>query len=93
MAQMIGGSTTCYEATTHSNAPTTVWDSQCGRCNGLLVPEHCSDLLDIAGVIDFIALRCLQCGELVDPVILRNRHRTPEPVQRSLRKKNPGMEV
>ena len=47
--------------------------ARCWRCGGLMVIEHCSDLLDDTGHINFAAQRCVQCGELVDPVILMNR--------------------
>lgn len=40
---------------------------RCPRCSGLMVAEWCEDLSDYA------AQRCVQCGEIVDPVILRNR--------------------
>jgi hypothetical protein len=42
----------------------------CSRCGGFMVVESC---------YDFNVLRCVQCGDLVDPVILRNRqHGSPE---------------
>ena len=47
---------------------------RCSRFEGFLVIEQGFDLLDKFGRQDFIARRCVQCGELVDPVILRNRH-------------------
>jgi len=47
--------------------------AQCVRCGGLMVTEQCFDLLSDNGHLDFLAQRCVQCGELVDPVILRNR--------------------
>ena len=40
---------------------------RCPRCSGLMVAEWCEDLSD------YTAQRCVQCGEIVDPVILRNR--------------------
>jgi hypothetical protein len=40
---------------------------RCPRCGGLMVAEWCEDLSD------YNAQRCVQCGEIVDPVILRNR--------------------
>jgi hypothetical protein len=46
---------------------------QCVRCGGLMVNEQCFDLLSDSGSVDFMARRCVQCGELIDPVILRNR--------------------
>jgi len=40
---------------------------RCPRCNGLMISEWSDDLSDYAG------RRCVQCGELIDPVILHNR--------------------
>jgi len=40
---------------------------RCSRCGGLMVAEWCEDLSD------YTAQRCVQCGEVIDPVILRNR--------------------
>jgi len=36
----------------------------CSRCGGFMVTEPC---------YDFRVQRCVQCGDLVDPVVLRNR--------------------
>jgi len=45
-----------------------------------MVAEQCFDLWDDTGQFDFQARRCVQCGELVDPVILKNRRlRLPKP--------------
>ena len=38
-----------------------------------MVEERFMDLLDGTGQIEFTAQRCVQCGEVVDPVILLNR--------------------
>ncbi len=38
--------------------------ARCTRCDGLMVPHWCVDLL---------VRRCVQCGDLVDPGILHNR--------------------
>jgi hypothetical protein len=40
---------------------------RCPRCSGLMVAEWCSDLSD------HCAQRCVQCGEVIDPVIMLNR--------------------
>lgn len=45
----------------------------CHRCGGLMVDESCMDLWNTTGELEFVARRCVQCGEIVDPVILRNR--------------------
>ena len=54
------------EATAPSRARIHSTD-RCSRCSGLMVAEWCEDLSD------YRAQRCVQCGEIVDPVILRNR--------------------
>ena len=54
------------EATTRSWTRTDSTD-RCPRCGGLMVAEWCEDLSD------YRAQRCVQCGEIVDPVILQNR--------------------
>lgn len=51
----------------------------CIRCEGLMVPEWYSDLLDETGQITFTAWHCLNCGEVVDCLIDANRQRRPEP--------------
>lgn len=40
--------------------------THCARCGGLMVTEQVADLP---------AHRCVQCGEVVDSVILQNRQR------------------
>ena len=40
---------------------------RCPRCSGLMVVEWCQDLSNHR------AQRCVQCGEVIDPVILQNR--------------------
>lgn len=48
-------------------------EASCTRCGGLLVEEFCMDLSSSERTT--AAQRCVQCGELVDPVILANRTR------------------
>lgn len=48
-------------------------ESRCTRCGGLMVNDLCMDLLNSTGELEFVAKRCVQCGEVVDPVIERNR--------------------
>ncbi|MEO5957254.1 MAG: hypothetical protein ABIR36_16405 [Nitrospiraceae bacterium] len=45
----------------------------CTRCNGYLVHEMCADLESDSGVSAFWVHRCIQCGDVTDEVILRNR--------------------
>jgi hypothetical protein len=48
-------------------------ESTCSRCGGLMVSDLCMDVLGNIGEAEFAAKRCVQCGEVVDSVILRNR--------------------
>ncbi|MBM4121142.1 MAG: hypothetical protein FJ249_00910 [Nitrospira sp.] len=45
----------------------------CPRCRGLMVVATYMDLQDDTGQIEFMAHRCMLCGEVLDPMILRNR--------------------
>jgi len=47
----------------------------CVRCGGLLVAEPCTDFWGDGK--NLAVRRCVQCGELVDQVILQNRQRRP----------------
>ena len=73
--------TTTAEQVEGSTASSAVQhESACARCGGLLVPDFAMDLLFCIGETKFAAQRCVQCGEMVDPVILRNRRMTHESV-------------
>ncbi len=54
-----------------------VGTDDCPRCGGLLVTDQWLDLQDDSGQLDFWGRRCVQCGEVIDPVILQNRRREP----------------
>jgi len=54
--------------------------SMCARCGGLMVPDFCMDVLPSIGESRIEAKRCVQCGEVVDPVILENRGTRQEPM-------------
>jgi hypothetical protein len=45
----------------------------CMRCSGHLEHEMCIDLESDTGCCTFWVLRCLQCGDILDETILRNR--------------------
>ena len=47
---------------------------ECLRFGGLMMADQCFDFWSDSGNLDFLAWRCVQCGEIVDPIILRNRH-------------------
>ena len=57
-----------------SEIPALLHESICTRCGGLMVREFCTDLLNSNGELDCSITRCVQCGDVVDPVIRRNRH-------------------
>ena len=57
----------------HTCSPGFRYGTTCVRCGGLMVGEFCMDLANTAGGLDVETLRCVQCGEVVDPVILANR--------------------
>lgn len=48
-------------------------EADCPRCLGLMTKAFFADLEDDTGQFGFWALRCMQCGEIIDPIILRNR--------------------
>jgi len=50
--------------------------TSCSRCGGLMVIEQGFDLVNDGSRLDSRARRCVQCGELIDSVILQNRHRS-----------------
>ena len=46
---------------------------RCQRCSGYMANEMCTDLQSDSGYSTFWVSRCIQCGNMVDEVILRNR--------------------
>jgi len=49
----------------------------CKRCNGLMIRDSFLDLRDDTGRLNFEGWRCLNCGEVVDPVVLTHRIEAP----------------
>ena len=45
---------------------------RCQRCQGYMISDHFMDLLNASGEIDFEGWRCLNCGDITDPVIMRH---------------------
>ncbi len=45
----------------------------CLRCRGLMVQDQCEDLLEVRSPICISVWRCIGCGNIVDPLILKNR--------------------
>ena len=58
--------------------PAGRYEAACTRCGGLMVNDLCLDLLNSTGELEFAAKRCVQCGEVIDPLIERNRRLRPK---------------
>jgi RNase P subunit RPR2 len=54
--------------------------SICLRCGGLLVNEVSIDLFNSSSELECATRRCVQCGDILDPVILQNRRIRQEPM-------------
>lgn len=54
--------------------------SICLRCGGLMVNEVSLELMNGSSEPECATKRCVQCGDILDPVILRNRHIRQEPM-------------
>ena len=64
----------------HTVTSAIMHERTCVRCGGLMVNDSYMDLLNNVGESKFAANRCVQCGEVVDSVILRNRGTRHEPM-------------
>ena len=64
----------------HTFSSATQHGSTCTRCDGLMVNDSYIDLLNSVCESKFSAKRCVQCGEVVDPIILLNRQLRQEPM-------------
>ena len=61
-----------------ASSPVSTVNSQkkgdtCRRCGGFMVSHWCMNVNYDAGGMEILTKRCLQCGEVIDPVILENR--------------------
>jgi RNase P subunit RPR2 len=63
-----------------SSLSSALLHSSCLRCGGFMVKEVSADLLNSAGELDCVTTRCVQCGDILDPVILRNRSIRQQPM-------------
>lgn len=48
---------------------------RCARCRGLMVWDHFYDLLDDSGHLRISGRRCVNCGNILDSLILQNKAR------------------
>lgn len=46
---------------------------RCLRCQGCLVPERFVDLMDDTGQLHCDGWRCVNCGAILDPVVLERK--------------------
>lgn len=46
---------------------------KCVRCRGLMVRDQFYDMLDDGGHFSFRGWRCVCCGNILDPLILKNK--------------------
>lgn len=53
-------------------------EMSCTRCGGLMVREICLDLFNSTTEVECAARRCIQCGDIIDTTILRNRYKRAE---------------
>jgi len=80
MARALTEKTRAEQLGSHSVSSAVHYESICTRCGGLMVSDFCLDLLNGIGELECAPKRCVQCGEVVDPVILRNRGTRREPM-------------
>ena len=80
MARAFTEETRADQQGNHTVTSAITYKSACARCGGLMVTDFCMDVLLCIGETEFAARRCVQCGEIVDPVILRNRRVMHEPM-------------
>ena len=80
MARGLAEETRAGQLGSHTVSSAAPHESMCARYGGLMVTDFCMDLLFCIGETEFAAQRCVQCGEIVDPVILHNRGTKQEPV-------------
>ena len=84
MARALAEKTRDEQLRNHTASSAVQHESTCTRCDGLMVNDFCMDVLNSTGESGFAAKRCVQCGEVVDPVILQNRGARQEPMAAQL---------
>ena len=45
----------------------------CQRCGGFMITDRCLDVVSDTGEVGIAVRRCIQCGDVIDPTIIRNR--------------------
>jgi len=80
MARALAERTIEEQRQSQATSSAAQYESTCIRCGGLMVNDFCMDVLNSFGESKFAAKRCVQCGEVVDLVILQNRRTRQEPM-------------
>jgi len=47
---------------------------RCQRCQGCMVRDFFLDVMNVSGEMDFNGWRCVNCGNITDPVIVHHRN-------------------
>ena len=79
MASTLTEKTNTKQRESHTVASAIAHESTCTRRGELMVTDFYMNLLFCIGETECATQRCVQCGEIVDPVILLNRGTTHEP--------------
>lgn len=61
------------ELPSQSDFSSVLLRSVCLRCGGLMVKEVSMDLWNSTSELECVTRRCVQCGDIVDAIILKNR--------------------
>ncbi len=73
MAQTISRITKQFDSKIITRKHSQVEDGDgCVRCGGMLVEDQCYDLAG-SGMLKLAINRCIQCGDVIDSVILEHR--------------------
>jgi chromosome condensin MukBEF ATPase and DNA-binding subunit MukB len=56
----------------------------CSRCGGVMISEDFSNITNEVAPWFYAGWRCLYCGDIIDPLILRHRRQMVEPLQQPL---------
>ena len=59
---------------------------RCQRCDGFMISDHFTDILNVSGEMDFKGWRCLNCGDITDSVIVRHHQMAPSAPEKSKRR-------
>jgi hypothetical protein len=66
-----------FRSALQSDNPVETRPIDCSRCGGLLVRSYCISPDQGAWEFQIPVCRCLQCGDVIDPTILKHRRQPP----------------